>query len=133
MTANRDEIEMAEIDGVEFIHYAQAVRIQEDSVRCVRVRRIENEDGSVSFEEDYTETFDVPADAVILAIGQGPGADLHTGSIQLTQRGLLEVNEWGETSTPGVFAAGDIVTGPKTVVEAVAFTKKVFTRMEEYL
>ena len=124
---------MAEIDGVEFIHYAQAVRIQEDSVRCVRVRRIENEDGSVSFEEDYTETFDVPADAVILAIGQGPGADLHTGSIQLTQRGLLEVNEWGETSTPGVFAAGDIVTGPKTVVEAVAFTKKVFTRMEEYL
>ena len=133
MTANRDEIEMAEIDGVEFIHFAQAVRIQEDSVRCVRVRRIENEDGSVSFEEDYTETFDVPADAVILAIGQGPGADLHTGSIQLTQRGLLEVNEWGETSTPGVFAAGDIVTGPKTVVEAVAFTKKVFTRMEEYL
>ena len=133
MTANRDEIEMAEIDGVEFIHYAQAVRIQEDSVRCVRVRRIENEDGSVSFEEDYTETFDVPADAVILAIGQGPGADLHTGSIQLTQRGLLEVNEWGETSTPGVFAAGDIVTGPKTVVEAVAFTKKVFKRMEEYL
>ncbi len=133
MTANRDEIEMAEIDGVEFIHYAQAVRIQEDSVRCVRVRRIENEDGNVSFEEDYTETFDVPADAVILAIGQGPGADLHTGSIQLTQRGLLDVNEYGETSTPGVFAAGDIVTGPKTVVEAVAFTKKVFARMEEYL
>ncbi len=133
MTANRDEIEMAEIDGVEFIHYAQAVRIQEDSVRCVRVRRIENEDGSVSFEEDYTEPFDVPADAVILAIGQGPGADLHTGSIQLTQRGLLDVSEYGETSTPGVFAAGDIVTGPKTVVEAVAFTKKVFARMEEYL
>ena len=133
MTANKDEVEMAEIDGVEFIHYAQAVRIMEDCVRCVRVNRIENEDGTVRFEEDYTSTFDVPADSVILAIGQGPGADLNTGTIKVTQRGLLEVNEWGETNMSGVFAAGDIVTGPKTVVEAVAFTKKVFLRMEEYL
>lgn len=133
MTANRDEVEMAEIDGVEFVHYAQAVRILDDAVRCVRVRRIEHEDGSVSFEEDYTETFDVPADAVILAIGQGPGADMNTGSIKVTQRGLLEVNEFGETNTPGVYAAGDIVTGPKTVVEAVAFTKKIFPHMEAYL
>ena len=133
MTANNDEIEMAEIDGVEFIHYAQAVRILEDRVRCVRVNRVEHEDGSVTFEEDYTETFDVPAESVILAIGQGPGADLNTGSIKVDQRGLFEVNEFGETTIPGVFAAGDIVTGPRTVVEAVAFTKKVFPKMVEYL
>lgn len=133
MTASNDEIEMAEIDGVEFIHYAQAVRIMDDKVRCVRVRRVENGDGTISFEEDYTDTFDVSADSVILAIGQGPGADMHTGTVQVTQRGLLDVNEWGETSTPGVFAAGDIVSGPKTVVEAIAFTKKVFPRMKEYL
>ncbi len=133
MTANRDEVEMAEIDGVEFIHYAQAVRILEDSVRCARVNRIEQEDGSVVFEEDYTDIFDVAADSVIIAIGQGPGADIRTTGIKLTQRGLFEVNEFGETDIPGVFAAGDIVSGPKTVVEAVAFTKKVFERMEEYL
>ena len=36
MTANSDEIEMAQIDGVEFIHYAQTVRIMENAVRCVR-------------------------------------------------------------------------------------------------
>ena len=133
MTANNDEIEMAELDGVQFIHYAQAVRIMDDAVRCVRVRRIENEDGTVSFEEDYKEIFDVPAESVILAIGQGPGADLKAGNMQLTQRGLLDVNEWGETSEAGVFAAGDIVTGPRTVVEAVAFTKKVYSHMKEYL
>lgn len=133
MTANNDEIEMAELEGVEFIHFAQAVRILEDSVRCVRVNKIVAEDGSVSFEEDYSEAFDVPADSVILAIGQGPGADINIGHIKVNQRGLLDVNEYGETNTPGVFAAGDIVSGPRTVVEAVAFTKKVFTRMEEYL
>ena len=133
MTANHDEVEMAEIDGVEFIHYAQAVRILEDGVRCVHVKRITAEDGKVSFEEDYTDTFDVPADSVIIAIGQGPGADIRTAGVRLTQRGLFDVNECGETDTPGVFAAGDIVSGPKTVVDAVAFTKKVFGRMEEYL
>ena len=133
MTANQDEIEMAQIEGVEFVHYAQAVRILENAVRCVRVRRVEKEDGSVEFEEDYSEVFDVPTDSVIIAIGQGPGADTKAAGVKLTQRGLFEVNEWGETDTPGVFAAGDIVSGPKTVVDAVAFTKKVFGRMEEYL
>ena len=69
----------------------------------------------------------------IIAIGQGPGADIATTRVKLTQRGLFDVNEWGETNIRGVFAAGDLVSGPKTVVEAVAFTKKVFRRMEEYL
>lgn len=133
MTANSDEIEMAEIDGVEFIHYAQTVRILPDAVRCVHVNRVEKEDGTVAFEEDYSQIFDVPADSVIIAIGQGPGADMQIAGVKLTQRGLLDVNEWGETDTPGVFAAGDIVSGPRTVVDAVAFTKKVFQRMQEYL
>ena len=133
MTANQDEVEMAQIEGVEFTHYAQAIRILEDRVRCVRVNRVEKADGSVGFEEDYADVFDVPADSVIIAIGQGPGADMRTTGVKLTQRGLLDVNEYGETDTPGVFAAGDIVSGPKTVIEAVAFTKRVFEKMEEYL
>ena len=43
------------------------------------------------------------------------------------------MNEWGETNLNGVYAAGDIVTGPRTVVEAIASTRKAFQRMEEYL
>ena len=133
MTANHEEVEMAQLEGVEFIHFAQAVRIKENSVVCVRVNRIENADGSISFEEDYSDVFEVPADSVIIAIGQGPGADMKAAGVKLTQRGLLDVNEYGETTRPGVFAAGDIVSGPKTVIEAVAFTKKVFSKMDEYM
>ena len=133
LKANGDEIEMALLEGINFIHYAQTVRILEDSVRCVRMKRIEQEDGGVTFEEDFSDIFDVPADSVIIAIGQGPGADMNAAGVEQTHRGLVKVNEWGETDTPGVFAAGDIVSGPKTVIEAVAFTKKVFQRMEEYL
>ncbi|MBO7728619.1 MAG: NAD(P)-dependent oxidoreductase [Oscillospiraceae bacterium] len=133
MPANHEEIELAELDGVEFMHYAQAVRILDDAVRCVRVNRVELEDGNVVYEEDFADTFDVPIDSVILAIGQGPGADVNSSVLEVTKKGLIIVDEWGETNLNGVFAAGDIVTGPRTVVEAIASTKKAFQRMDEYL
>ena len=41
-------------------------------------------------------------------------------------------HENGMTNIPGVFAAGDVVSGPKTVVEAVAHTKKVAEHMVSY-
>jgi len=133
MAANKAEVEMAVIDGVKFQHHCQAVRITAEGVKCVKVDKIVGEDGSVRFEEDFTSSFEVPADSVIIAIGQGPGADALTdGKVETTQRGLLQVDEFGRTSQPGVFAAGDIVTGPKTVVEAVAFAKKASLKIEEF-
>jgi glutamate synthase (NADPH) small chain len=133
MTADKSEVEMGIIDGVKLLHNCQAVRITDDFVKCVKVEKIIAEDGSVSFKEDFQSSFEVPADSVIIAIGQGPGADVvSVGSAKVTQRGLLQVDEFGRTSEKGVFAAGDIVTGPKTVVEAVAFAKKASAKIEEY-
>jgi glutamate synthase (NADPH/NADH) small chain len=133
MTANKSEVEMAMIDGVKILHHCQAVRITNDFVKCVKVEKIIAEDGSVSFVEDFQSSFEVPADSVIIAIGQGPGADVVSGgSVKVTRRGLLHVDEFGRTSQKGVFAAGDIVTGPKTVVEAIAFAKKASAKIEEY-
>ena len=133
MTANKSEVEMAMIDGVEILHHCQAIRITNDFVKCVKVEKIIAEDGSVSFQENFQSSFEVPADSVIIAIGQGPGSDVVSGgSVQVTQRGLLHADEFGRTSQKGVFAAGDIVTGPKTVVEAVAFAKKASAKIEEY-
>lgn len=131
MSASRDEIEMAEIEGVQFMHFAQTIKIEDDGVVCVRVNKIETEDG-VKYEEDYTDTFKVPCDSVILAIGQGPGAEVRE-SMQTDERGFLTANEFGETDVPGVYAAGDIVTGPKTVVQAVAFAREVAERIDEYV
>jgi glutamate synthase (NADPH/NADH) small chain len=133
MTADKSEVEMGIIDGVKLIHNCQAVRITDDFVKCVKVEKVIAEDGSVSFKEDFKSSFEVPADSVIIAIGQGPGADITSGgSVEVTQRGLLQVDEFGRTSEKGVFAAGDVVTGPKTVVEAVAFAKKASAKIEEY-
>ncbi len=133
MRADKSEVEMALIDGVKMLHNCQAVRIADNFVKCVKVQKIIGEDGSVRFEEDFQSAFEVPADSVIIAIGQGPGAEVvSVGSAKVTQRGLLQADEFGRTSESGVFAAGDVVTGPKTVIEAVAFAKKVSEKIEEY-
>jgi glutamate synthase (NADPH/NADH) small chain len=75
----------------------------------------------------------IKADTVVLAIGQGPSGILsEKAEIATTLRGLFAVDENGMTNIPGVFAAGDVVSGPKTVVEAVAHTKRVAEEMAKY-
>ena len=50
-----------------------------------------------------------------------------------TGRGLLATDGEGHTTRPGVFASGDVVSGARTVVEAVKYSKEVARAMDEYL
>lgn len=133
MTANKAEVEMALIDGVNFLHHCQVIRIADSHVKYVRVEKIVADDGTVSFEEDLQAIYLVDADSVIIAIGQGPGSDaVSIDSLKISDRGLYDVDEFGTTSQEGVFAAGDVVTGPRTVVEAVVFAKKTAEKIDEF-
>ena len=58
---------------------------------------------------------------------------LTTNGLEVDERGLLEVDEDGMTSVAGVFAAGDVVNGPLTVVHAVAGAKQAVAGIKEYL
>lgn len=132
MTGNIHEIKDAENEGVEFVHLLQVVKLTEEGAKCVAVIP-EEADGKIKYEEKFKQTSMIPANTIIVAIGQGPqGAVVAEVDVSKTSRGLLEVDENGSTTSPGVFAAGDIVSGPKTVVEAVAFTKKVADKIELY-
>lgn len=132
MTGNKREIADAVEEGVLFIHLLQAIKLEEDGVKCVAVTAEKTEKGFIC-EEDFTRVRKVPADSIILAIGQGPqGAVMTDSNVAKTKSGLVNADENGHTSSPGVFAAGDIVTGPKTVVEAVAFARKVADEIEKY-
>jgi glutamate synthase (NADPH/NADH) small chain len=132
MTANKREIADATEEGVKFVHLLQTVKLEHDGVKCIAVTAEKTGKGTV-YEEDFTRVSKIPADSIILAIGQGPqGAAMTNSNVSRTKRGLVDANENGHTSSKGVFAAGDIVTGPKTVVEAVAFTKKVAGEIEKY-
>jgi len=53
--------------------------------------------------------------------------------MKLDRLGLVITNESGKTSKEGVFAAGDVVTGAKTVVEAVAMTKSIVSEIKDYV
>lgn len=132
VTATKQEFAETIAEGVEFIHLMSVLRITETELVAVDVEVIEGENG-VTYEENMLSPHTIPADTVVLAIGQGPASTLsEKAQIATNLRGLFEVDENGMTNIPGVFAAGDVVSGPKTVVEAVAYTKKVAEQMVKY-
>jgi glutamate synthase (NADPH/NADH) small chain len=59
--------------------------------------------------------------------------ELSARQIEVDGKGLVITDESGRTTMEGVFASGDVVTGARTVVEAVAFSKRVATAIEEYV
>jgi NADPH-dependent glutamate synthase beta subunit-like oxidoreductase len=73
------------------------------------------------------------SDWVIVAIGQRPEVP-PDGDLRTTKRGTLEVDpETFSTNIKGVFAAGDLVTGPGTVVEAMAMGRAAARSVHRYL
>ena len=133
VTATKLEFSEALEEGVEFVHQISVLRITENGVIAVDVDVTEDENGNIIYEENMLSRHDIEADSVILAIGQGPASTLSDkAQIATTLRGLFAVDENGMTNIPGVFAAGDVVSGPKTVVEAVAHTKRVAEQMTKY-
>jgi glutamate synthase (NADPH/NADH) small chain len=132
VTAMKAEYSETLAEGVECMHLISVLRITEDSLVAVDVDVVEGENG-ISYEENMLSRHTIAADSVILAIGQGPSSTLsEKAQIATTLRGLFVVDENGMTNIPGVFAAGDVVSGPKTVVDAVAHTKKVAEQMMKY-
>ena len=123
MPAERIEIEHAKIDGVKFNLFKSPLEFTENGIRYENTNE---DDKSVAFEQ---------ADSILIAISQ-TARDLivknNTG-LSLGENGLLESDENGVTARIGVFASGDVVTGARTVVEAVAFSKRVAKSIEEYI
>ena len=80
--------------------------------------------------------FTLDADTVIVAIGQRPNPIAVRGDekIRLTPHGTIVVNpETGETDRPGVFAAGDIVTGNATVISAMGGGRRAAQAINRFL
>ncbi len=120
--ASHHEVECAKIDGVKFELYKQPIEITDTGVKY------SSTDGSE--EDGFME-----ADTILVAISQGPADNIvrSTREIEVDGRGLIITDESGRTTMQGVFASGDVVTGARTVVEAVAFSKRVALAIEEYI
>lgn len=133
--AAENEVIHAKMDGVKFQFYSAPLEITDDGIKYVKTKIKEGIAGQreIIYIENSEEIF--KADSVILAIGQGPRANIisKTIGINVNGVGLIEVDDCGRTSRDGVFASGDVVTGAKTVVEAVKVSKKVAEAMDEYV
>ncbi len=94
-------------------------------------------DGKVEFMHfkgrDGVSSAKVQVDTVVFAIGQAPEEMAEIAEFAKNPKGGLVVDESGKTNLEGFFAAGDIVNGGKTVVEAVAGGKAAAVEMIAYL
>jgi len=80
--------------------------------------------------------FMVPADTVVTALGQVPDFSClpPQSEITISNRGLLMADaQTGSTNVSGIFSGGDAVSGPRTVVEAIAFGKEAARSIDNYL
>ncbi|MFI3210346.1 MAG: NAD(P)-dependent oxidoreductase [Peptostreptococcaceae bacterium] len=134
MVATNMEIQEAKDDDVEFDFFKSPVEINKDGVVFVECRKEINEDKSFKMINIEDSEKLIKCDNVIIAIGQNPRNEItNKTSIETDRVGHIKVNKCGQTSIDGVFSAGDIVTGAKTVVLAVDGAKKVSLEIEKYL
>ncbi len=135
ITAHQHEVEYAKIDGARFEFFKTTVEFVDGGVLLADSEVVEDEDGNkiVRGKSGTEELF--AADSVIIAISQGPRAVIVSSSkgIEVDDRGLVKTDEFGRTSREGVFASGDVVTGAKTVVEAVRIAKQVADAIDQYV
>lgn len=82
---------------------------------------------------DEAAELKISADTIVFATGQGAEDMTKVAPVKLTDKGTIEAGEDGVTSADKFFAAGDIVNGGKTVVEAVAAGKAAAASMIAYL
>lgn len=132
MPARSYEIEYAKIDGVRFEYYKVPVEITKEGVIY---RKFQMNEATDKYEEVEGSEALFPGDSVIIAISQGPKANIVSSSkgIEINQYGLVITDEDGRTTREGVFASGDVVTGAKTVVEAARYSKEVAEMMHQYV
>lgn len=134
MTATKVEINEAKEEGVEFNLYQSPVEITDEGVIFVSTRQVEREDGRPGLENIPGSEKLYPCDSVIIAVSQSPQNNIVSTSPEIeTKYGLLVTDEVGHTTKEGVFACGDVVSGAKTVIEAVVAAKIVARSIDEYL
>lgn len=124
------EIDYAIADGAEMIYGAQTVEITDEGIIYQQAKF--DEAGEV---QSLSEPTLFPTDSVIIAISQGAQSRIvsTTKGLEMNDRGLLATDERGNTTRSGIFAAGDVSLGARTVVEAVRNSKIVADEIDQYL
>lgn len=142
MTAQAEEVDGAIAEGAEIISLEAPIRIEVDKngsacalwTQPQMIGEVDSHGRPAPTPADIPQ-HRIPADLIIVAIGQGiESRSFEQSGIKIQRRGTLLAND--STSVPdmkGVFAGGDCVTGPATVIRAIAAGKVAAANIDEYL
>jgi len=141
MPAHPEEVEAAKDEGIKFHFLANPVAVL-GSAEAVAGVRVQRQHHSGQYDSSGRRMvwpvagseFDLACDVVIPAIGQTTDFDwLAKDTLETDRLSTIKVGKAFETSRPGVFACGDAVSGPATVIEAVAQGNKVALGVAHWL
>jgi len=139
LPAHPEEVRQAREEGVVFrLGLAPVEFTGGPAVNGIRLRAAHWESspgGPPRLVFDSEQIEDMAADCVIVSIGQRPHLARHGLDAQLTlgPGDRLAADDRGRTDRPGVFVAGDVVTGPSTVVDSMAGGRRAAYSIIEYL
>jgi len=142
MPASEEEITDAEEEGVKIAYLTNPSRIigdENEKVRgmeCIRMELGEpDESGRRRPIPVEGSEFMMDVDTVMLAIGQQSELGFLEGSgVEIdAKRNRIKVDADGRTNVESVFAGGDAVTGPATVIDAIAWGRRAAETIDNYL
>ena len=140
MTAQAEEVEGAIAEGAEVLTLHAPLKIEVDEEgKCAALwaqPQIIGEVDKAGRPRPNTASADpirIPADVVIVAIGQAIEAKPFEEAGIKTKWGNLVAGTNTKTALEGVFSGGDCVTGPATVIRAIAAGKAAAANIDEYL
>jgi NADPH-dependent glutamate synthase beta subunit-like oxidoreductase len=137
MPAFHSEVDDAIEEGVEMIYLASPVNIESRGrslqIECIKNRLGEKgEDGRLQPIPIEGSHFILKANTILSAIGEVPDLSLLPQEIQASN-GLLSVDPLGSTNLPGIFAGGDLIDQPRSVVHAIGSGKRTAIAINQYL
>jgi NADPH-dependent glutamate synthase beta subunit-like oxidoreductase/2,4-dienoyl-CoA reductase-like NADH-dependent reductase (Old Yellow Enzyme family) len=141
MPAIKMEIEEAQKEGITIHFLASPYKIMCENNVCSGIECFEMELGDEDTSGRKTpmyvagSEFKIEADMVISAVGQAPDLSFlpEDSKLQLWLGGRVVVDDNMATNIPGIFAGGDAVTGPASVIDAIAAGKKAAIAIDCYL
>ncbi|MBQ7743222.1 MAG: FAD-dependent oxidoreductase [Lachnospiraceae bacterium] len=140
MTALMEEIEGAEAEGCNVVELTLPIKIEKGAdgeVTGIRVKpqmTSEMSKGRPAPKDKSEPDYVIPCDIVVVAVGQGIESKHFVDKGVGVVRGNIAAFDTGEVGeNKGVFAGGDCVTGPATVIKAIAGGRVAAANIDEYL
>jgi NADPH-dependent glutamate synthase beta subunit-like oxidoreductase len=137
MTAGKDEIQEGKEEGITLHSGYSFLRIRgEEKVEGVELKKVdkfyfdENRRAVLELVEGTEQIIKV--DNVIFAVGQKPYGTENM-DLELINNSYIGVDNSFRTSTEGIYAVGDVVTGTKSVIAAIAAGRKCAEEIDKYL